>query len=133
MCKKIFVSIINSCIEFVKYFLKNWFPYLAIVIGTFAYFWSVIFATEAVYLKNIKLERLEQIGTAWLLFGALWTALGAHLSKEDKYSLDKMAENNSLDPKEIVRIFKAASNFSTSGAVMILLGTIALFYKMYIQ
>lgn len=125
-------SAINP-IERFKEFQENWFPWIVVVIGTITYFVSVISATEAVVKHQVGATRLEQVGTAWLLFGALWTALGAHLSSNDRKVLDEMADKGVLDANEIVRIFKAASNFSTFGAFMIVLGTAVLLYKMYLH
>ena len=120
-------------VERIKEVLERWFPWIVILIGTATYSVSVISVTEAVVRHQVEATRLEQIGTAWLLFGALWTALGAHLNRKEKMALDAMANQGALDVKEIVRIFKAASNFSTFGALMIVLGTVVLLYNMYLH
>jgi hypothetical protein len=117
----------------IKEVRENWFPWIVVLIGTATYSISVTSVTEAVVRHQVETTRLEQIGTAWLLFGALWTALGAHLTRKDRMALDVMAAQGALDAKEIVRIFKAASNFSTFGAFMIVLGTAVLLYKMYVH
>lgn len=127
-----FMTVLNV-VERGKEVRENWFPWIVVLIGTATYSISVISATEAVVRHQVEATRLEQIGTAWLLFGALWTALGAHLNRKDKMTLDAMANQGALDVKEIVRILKAASNFSTFGAFMIVLGTIVLLYKMYLH
>lgn len=120
-------------IERIKEVRENWFPWIVVLIGTATYSVSVISATEIVLKHQVEAMRLEQIGTAWLLFGALWTALGAHLTKKDRMVLDAMANQGALDVKEVVRIFKAASNFATHGAFMIALGTVVLLYKIYLH
>jgi len=124
-----FFSIVNI-VDRIKEALDNWFPWVVILIGTATYILTVSFATDAAVKNGIQKVRLEQIGTAWVLLGALWTALGTHLTKKDKAILDNMASQGPLDAKEIVRMLKAASNFSTYGAVMIILGTSVLVYKM---
>ncbi len=129
--KKLLTAI--NPVERIREVRENWFPWIVVLIGTATYSVSVISATEAVVKHQVEATRLEQIGTAWLLFGALWTALGAHLSRKDRMALDAMANQGALDVKEIVRIFKAASNFSTFGAFMIVLGTVVLLYKMYLH
>lgn len=126
------LTVVNP-VERIKDVRENWFPWIVILIGAATYSVSVILATEAAMRHQVEAIRLEQIGTAWILFGALWTALGAHLSRKDRTALDGMADQGTLDAKEIVRIFKAASNFSTFGAFMIVLGTAALLYKMYLH
>jgi len=120
-------------VERIKEVRENWFPWIVILIGTAAYVGTAISVAEAAVRHQAEAARLEQIGTAWLLFGALWTALGPHLNREDRMALDAMANQGALDAKEIARIFKAASNFSTQGAFMIVLGTVVLFYKMYLH
>lgn len=132
MQKQKFLTVVNL-VERIKDILENWFPWIVILIGTATYSVSAISAAEAVVRHQVEAIRLEQIGTAWLLFGALWTALGAHLSRKDITALDAMANQGSLDAKKIVRIFKAASNFSTFGALMITLGTVVLLYKTYLH
>lgn len=127
-----FLAVINIS-QRVKEAKENWFPLLVIIIGTVTYSVTVTSATEAVIRQQVETTRLEQIGVAWILFGALWTALGAHLNNKDRDSLDLMVSQNSLNTKEIVRIFKAASNYSTFGAFMIILGTVVLLYKIYLH
>jgi hypothetical protein len=112
---------------------ENWFPWIVVSIGTGTYVVSVISATDALMRHQVETTRLEQIGIAWLLFGALWTALGAHLSGKDRASLDSMANQGILDAKEVVRILKAASNFSTFGAFMVILGSTVLLYKLFLH
>jgi hypothetical protein len=126
------LTVVNP-VERIKAVRENWFPWIVILTGTATYAVSVILATEAVVRHQVETIRLEQIGAAWLLFGALWTALGAHLNRKDRAALDAMANQGTLDAKEIVRIFKAASNFSTFGAFMIALGTAVLLFKMYLH
>lgn len=126
------LTVVNP-VERIKEVRENWFPWIVILTGTATYAVSVILATEAVVRHQVETIRLEQIGAAWLLFGALWTALGAHLSRKDRAALDAMANQGTLDAKEIVRIFKAASNFSTFGALMIALGTAVLLFKIYLH
>jgi hypothetical protein len=113
----------------IKEFRENWFPWIVILVGTSTYSISIMSVTQAVARNHVAAIWLERIGTAWLLFGALWTALGAHLSAKDKASLDRMAAQGALEVDEIVRMFKAASNFATFGAFMIMLGTAVLLYK----
>ncbi len=132
MQSKKFLTALNP-VERIKEVRENWFPWIVVLIGTAIYSVSVIFATGAVMRHQIAATWLEQIGTAWLLFGALWTALGAFLTKKDRMALDAMAAQGTLDAKEIVRILKAASNHSTFGAFMIVLGTAVLLYKMYLH
>ena len=129
--KKILTAI--NPIERIKEIRENWFPWVVVLIGTGTYAVTVITATDAVLKHQVEAARLEQVGTVWLLFGALWTSLGAHLNRKDRKALDDMAGQGVLDVQEIVRIVKAASNFATFGAFMIALGTAVLLYKMYLH
>jgi hypothetical protein len=117
MCDKILQSIQN-----------DWFSWLVAAIGSLLFVWSEVallgFLSEG---KNLSSSDLEKMGTGAVLFGAMWTALGAHLSKSDVHSLDTLtADRQTL---EIVRMLKSASNFSTWGAVFILIGTMLLLVK----
>jgi len=91
-----------NLIERIREVRENWFPWMVILISIAIYSISVVFATDAVVRHQVEATRLEQIGTAWLLFGALWTALGAHLNTKDRTTLDTMANQGVLDAKEIV-------------------------------
>jgi len=125
--KRFSLANIRECLKEAR---VNWFAYLVILIGTCGYMETVFFATDSAMKHAVEASRLEQIGTAWVLIGALWTALGPHLNVVDRRALETMASQGTLDAKEIVRMFKAASNFALSGAIMILAGSAALFYKM---
>jgi len=116
------------CNKVLQYIRNNWFSLLVSTIGAFLLIWSEIALLGFIFEnKDLSSSDLEKMGTGAVLFGALCTALGAHISKSDMQSLnDLTAERQVL---KIVSMLKAASTFSTWGALFILIGTILLLIK----
>ena len=73
---------------------------------------------------------LEFNGVALSMFGALWTALGARLSQDEKAALMDIKKNSSVVLEELIHSLSSASRFASVGAYCILAGGLLLCIKL---
>jgi hypothetical protein len=122
--KKIFDHIKNDW--FLVLVISVFLAFYLYAMVTFGDSFSDFFFKKNTPQKEGQKKFLELLSIGLILLGGLWTTLGVHLTADDKKKLNEMAASKQLDPVEIVRLFKAASNFATSGAMLILLGSVGL-------
>ncbi|WP_157375941.1 hypothetical protein [Burkholderia ubonensis] len=111
--------------SWLRKFRENWFPYTVVFIATGSFTAVELLGLNSLFGKKIA-HPAGICGTSVILAATLWTTLGANLSSKEKEKLKRMADNNALDPKEIVRMYIANSNFATTGAILVIIGSLLL-------
>jgi len=115
--------------DFIKLYWEERLAFFAIVIAVIAFALAATNIATFIFVAGSRAKTLELVGTATILAGAFWTAIGVSINKKDSALLDQMAKNDKLDAKEIVRILNGASNFATSGCLMVFFGSVMLLIK----
>ena len=123
---------VNRLVDLLQKLGADWFAWLAVFVGTVVIVISSIAAGEAFALGRPNPRTLEIVSVAWILLGALWTALGAHASPSTRPLLEQMSQTGQIDPKVLANMLLVNSRFATYGALMIVVGSAILVVNIFL-